>query len=223
MDFGGKELAKSMCVTRSVLTLSLLVLVQSGVWALDEVPSPVATTPHFALFSDFATNLNDALIVAGTARSDERAELFSDGSEAAACLAERPGSVRLGWDLAVDFYAQVIPPTSWMGRQQYLLRADLAAFDEDFDDRARRFMKSVEGVRMAAAAAYEACGWPAQDAENRRFLEPLMPRLAVHEAAITRRLVELYATPWSGLPVRVESSRRRCRSVRARFTHLRTS
>lgn len=164
----------------------------------------MAATPHFAFFSDFATNLNDALIVAGTARNDGRAELFSDDSEAAGCFAELPASLRTGWNLAVDFSAQVIAPTSWMGRQQYLIRADLAAFDEDFDDGARRFMKTSEGVRMAAAGAYEACGWPAQDADNRRFLETLKPRLSAHEAAIKEKLVHLYGTSWRGLPIRVD-------------------
>jgi hypothetical protein len=49
-----------------------------------------------------------------------------------------------------------------------------------------------------------ACAWLKQDAENRRWVERLLPRLELYEAAITGRLEELYQTPWHGLPIRVD-------------------
>jgi hypothetical protein len=165
---------------------------------------PVATTPHFAFYSDLPTNLNDALIVAGSTRNDGADELFADGGELEACFSELPKSARAGWDLAVDYYARVISPAGWMARQQYLLRADLAEFGEEPDERARRFLMIAEGFRLAATPAYTACAWPEQDAENRRWVERLLPQLELYESAITERLEELYQTPWHGLPIRVD-------------------
>ena len=112
--------------TRIVLALGMLLLSSNTALAEDGEQSLVETTPHFAFYSDFATNLNDALIAAGSARNDDAPELFHNGSEEESCFLDLPSSVRTGWDLAVDYYAKVISPNSWLGRQQYLLRADLA-------------------------------------------------------------------------------------------------
>jgi hypothetical protein len=182
----------------------ILLLASSLVGAGGGESAPVVTTPHFEFFSDFETNLNDALIVAGTKRKDDREELFSGEPETADCFSKLAPSARLGWDLAVDFYAEIVSPTSWMGRQQYSIRAELASFDEQPDTRVQSFLKTAEGLRLAAAAAYKTCGWPAQDADNRRWIEEVMPSLAAHEATITDRLVEVYGAQWRGLPIRVD-------------------
>jgi hypothetical protein len=190
--------------TRIVLALGMLLLSSNTALAEDGEQSLVETTPHFAFYSDFATNLNDALIAAGSARNDDAPELFHNGSEEESCFLDLPSSVRTGWDLAVDYYAKVISPNSWLGRQQYLLRADLAGFDQEFDAGARRFIEIAQGIRMAATPAYEACRWSLQDAENRRWIDELIPQLSAHESAIAGRLEQLYQTPWHDLPIRVD-------------------
>lgn len=170
-----------------------------------EDPGLVVTTSHFAFHSDFVTNLNDALIAVGTARNREAAELFHDGGAEEACFAELPPSARAGWNLAVDWYAEIVSPTSWLGRQQYVIRMHLVGLEEaPPDERTKRFLGIAEGFRMAAAPAYRACRWPAQDAENRRWIEHVNGRVAAHGAAIAPRLVEVYGRPWPGLPIRVD-------------------
>ena len=62
---------------------------------------PLATTPHFTFHSDFRINLNDALIVAGSARKEGKPELFESGEEAS-CFEGLAPSARAGWNLAVD-------------------------------------------------------------------------------------------------------------------------
>jgi hypothetical protein len=89
----------------------------------------VLTTPHFAFFSDYQTNLNDALVQAGIERKLERAELFESGTEET-CFAELPPSAQTGWNLAVDYYQQFISPAGFNERAQYLLRMNLAGFYE---------------------------------------------------------------------------------------------
>jgi hypothetical protein len=170
-----------------------------------EDPGLVATTSHFAFHSDFATNLNDALIAAGTARKRKAAELFHDGGAEEDCLAELPPSARAGWNLAVDWYAEIVASSSWMGRQQYVIRMHLAGLEEaPPDERTRSFLDVAEGFRLAAAPAYRACRWPAQDAENRRWIEYVTGRIAAHGAAIAPRLEEVYGRPWPVLPIRVD-------------------
>ena len=197
-------MVRDITCRRAVLAFGVLLLGTGTSLTADRTIGPVATTPHFAFYSDVATNLNDALIVAGAARSSGKPELFHSGSEEDACFAELPSSSREGWELAVDYYARVISPSSWLARQQYLIRMDLAGLNGDLDDRARRFIAIAAGFRMAATPAYEACHWSTPDTDNRRWIEMLLPQLERYESAITERLEKLYQTPWHGLPIRVD-------------------
>lgn len=164
----------------------------------------VATTPHFAFFSDLAVNLNDALVEAGRARDAGAAELFATGREAA-CFEALAPSLRAGWNRAVDYYAEIISPASWNARQQFLLRLDLAGVEGAIDDdRARQFVELAGAFRAAATPAYVACRWENRNAENRRWIEALGALLAAHEATIAARLEQLYAKPWDGMPIRVD-------------------
>jgi hypothetical protein len=161
-------------------------------------------TPHFAFHSDFETNLNDALVAAGVDRKFRRPELFHSGPEAA-CFEALPPSARAGWDGALDYYARIVSPGSFHERPQYVIRVQLAGFDEELGNAADRELASIAAAfRAAAAPAYRACRWPAQDEANRRFLESLRPRLAAYEDKVAARLTQLYQKPWSGLPIPVD-------------------
>lgn len=163
--------------------------------------TPVVTTPHFAFYSHFDTNLNDALIAAGAARKGGKPELFQSGSEKS-CFDRLPPSGRAAWDGAVNYYKEIISPTGSNDRQRYLLRVQLAGFEEDLKDAgARQFVEIARHLRAAAAPAYMACRWAAQDEKNRRWIERLMPQLAAHEQRIAPRLEELYHQRWSPLPI----------------------
>ncbi len=171
----------------------------------DASPDPlVTTTPHFALFSDFDTNLNDALIAAGVARNRGEPELFRADSDEASCFEVLSASARMGWNLAVDFYAEIVSPKSWMSRQQYVLRMQLGGFDEELDESSEGYRKIAKGMRTAATPAYRECRWSIQDSENRRWIDRLATRLAAYESKVTDRLTTLYQTPWRGLPIRVD-------------------
>lgn len=166
--------------------------------------APLQVTPHFAFFSDFATNLNDALIAAGVARNRHRPELFQSG-DGKTCFDALPASAKTAWNRAVDYYADIVSPADWDDRQQYLIRVDLCGFQEQIRDvSARQFVAIARGFRAAAGPAYEACRWPAQDAKNRRWIEKLKPQLDALEAKIARRLADLYQKPWGGLPIPVD-------------------
>src|SRR5215813_6519975 len=93
--------------------------------------APVVTTPRFVIYSDFDTNLNDALISAGLARKKKEPELFHSGAEAG-CFDKLPPSERAGWDGAVDYYARIISPAEWNAREQFLLRMQLVGFDAEW-------------------------------------------------------------------------------------------
>jgi hypothetical protein len=176
----------------------------------------VATTPHFAFYSDLATNLNDALIAAGDARRRGRAELFHSGDGEAAgaasiaaaeqqCFDALPAAERAGWERAVDYYAEIVAPSGNFGNEQLLLRSELAGLPGQASDAEdRRFVEIAGGFRTAASPAYEACRWAAQDGENRRWIDELLLRLAAHEETIASRLEHLYQTSWHGLPLTVD-------------------
>lgn len=165
---------------------------------------PVLTTPRFVFYSDFEPNLNDALIAAGLARKPGKPELFRSGAEVP-CFDRLPESARAAWDVAVDYYARIISPAGSNSHQQYLLRVQLARFDEELnDDGSREFVAIARSFRAAAAPAYRACRWTAQDERNRRWIEDLKPRLASYEQKIGPKLEELYRKKWTVLPVPVD-------------------
>ena len=199
---------RTMRTNKAGVLLGLGVLLSTPSASLGQAPerTPVVTTPHFAFYSDFDTNLNDALIAAGLARKGGKPQLFHSGAEdEVSCFGKLPPSVRAAWDRAVDYYAEIISPADWTDRQQYLLRVQLAGFTEELTDAGdRQFVEIARSFRAAATPAYQACRWAAQDEKNRRWIEELKPRLAADEQKIALRLEQLYQKPWGGLPIPVD-------------------
>lgn len=193
-------------ITRAAVTL--------GCWILLTIPNaslgqtaqriPVVATPHFAFYSDFDTNLNDALITAGLARKSKKPELFHSGPEAS-CFDQLRPSARVAWNGAVDYYAQIISPADWNARQQFLIRMQLVGFDaEEKTAEAAEFVEMARNFRAVATPAYKACRWTAQDAHNRRWIEELQPRLTADERKVATRLEQLYKKRWATLPILVD-------------------
>jgi hypothetical protein len=166
----------------------------------------VATTSHFAFYSDFATNLSDALITAGSARRSNKAELFHSGPEKA-CFDGLPVAVRVAWNRAVDYYAEIVSASQFTAHEQSLPRLELAGVVKKealTNVTERRVLEIVGGFRGAAAPAYDSCRWSAQEAANRRWIDGVLALLALHEKKLAQRLPELYGAPWAGLPLRVD-------------------
>ena len=185
------------------MRIALILVLAAATTALAE-RTPVATTPHFAFYSDFDTNLNDALIAAGLARKGGKDELFRVGAEVA-CFEKLPPSQRAAWNGAVSYYAEIISPNDFSSRQQFLLRMQLAGFPEELkDDAAREFAGIAGHFRAAATPAYRACRWAAQDEANRRWIDGAKALLAVHEEKVASRLERLYQKQWTGLPIVVD-------------------
>ncbi|HEX9943616.1 MAG TPA: hypothetical protein VGG03_16510 [Thermoanaerobaculia bacterium] len=187
-----------------------------GCWILLLLPSvslgqtaqrtPVVTTSHFAIYSDFDTNLNDALIAAGLARKKSKPELFHSGAEAP-CFDKLPPSARAAWDGAVDYYAQIISPVEWNARQQFLLRMQLVGFDAEWRAGGAtdtEFVEIARSFRAVATPAYKACRWTAQDEKNRRWIAELKQRLDADEERLASRLEQLYQKRWKTLPILVD-------------------
>jgi hypothetical protein len=189
-------------VIRIVLSAAIVSLSTSS--AGQESRTAVATTPHFALHSDFAFNLHDALLAAGAARRAKQPEHFQ-AEPHKACFDGLPAAERSAWDRAVDYYAEIIAPGDAFARNQMLPRLALLWRTSDFwSGDERRFLEIARAFREAAAPAYERCRWQAQDAVNRRWIETLVETLERHEDMIARRLNALYATSWEGLPIPVD-------------------
>src|ERR1700732_262980 len=162
---------------RAVLGLTMPPLAPRGSLAAALARTPVASTPHFAFYSDFETNLNDALINTGVARKLHRPELFHAGDEVA-CFEKLPSAVRAAWNRALDYYAEIISPGGWTDRGQYLIRVHLAGFDDEREDAAdRQLVDIAKSFRAAAAPAYRECRLAAQDEKNRRWTAALHARL----------------------------------------------
>jgi hypothetical protein len=166
--------------------------------------APVMVTPHFALYSDFEANLNDALIAEGDARHIGPPVQFHTGDEAS-CFGGLSASARAGWNDAAGYYAQSVSPGGSFGRPQMWIRAAIVGYDEVVDGpAAHEFVDRAREWRVAAAPAYRACRWTVQDAKNRRWIDALRPRLAADEATIASRLEALYQKRWGVLPIPVD-------------------
>jgi hypothetical protein len=192
------------CRAGVILGLGMLLSAASASLGQASERASVVTTPHFAFYSDFDTNLNDALIAAGVARKGDKPQLFHSGAEVS-CFDKLPPSVRAAWDRAVDYYTEIISPADWTDRQQFLLRVQLAGFNEELKEAGdRQFVEIARSFRAAATPAYKACRWAAQDEKNRRWIEELKSRLAADEQKIALRLEQLYQKRWDGLPIPVD-------------------
>lgn len=164
----------------------------------------VVTTPHFALHSDPAMNLFDALVTAGVQRNGERPELFQEGPEAE-CFAALPEVERAGWNRAVDLFAEAVSSQSFFSSARSTPRLFLAGvFTRPDEETERRRLEVVLGMHRAAEPAYRACRWPAQDRANRAWIEAVAERLAAHEEALAQRMTEVFQRPWAGIPLRVD-------------------
>jgi len=186
-----------------VVLAALLVLLPADGFAQPAQAPAVATTPHFAFFSDLAVNLNDALTAAGRARRAKSQELFDSGTEKA-CFDRLTAAERAGWARAVDYFAEIVTPFDVNAREQILFRIELMAGTEWATGDDRTFMTIARSMRAAAMPAYERCRWPAQDASNRRWIEHAIPLLNVHERTLGVQLPEIYGTPWHRLPYRID-------------------
>jgi hypothetical protein len=190
--------------TGVVLGLGMLLSAPAPSLGQAPVRTPVLTTPNFAFFSDFDTNLNDALIAAGLARKSGKPELFHSGDEEP-CFGNLPVSARAAWDRAVDYYKEVVSSSEWDDPPQYLIRVQLAGFDEELREAGdRQFVEIARSIRGAATPAYKACRWIVQDGKNRSWISELKPLLAAEEGKVAPRLEQLYGKRWGGLPIPVD-------------------
>ncbi|MGH9868990.1 MAG: hypothetical protein ACREAA_12595 [Candidatus Polarisedimenticolia bacterium] len=192
---------RKLCI---LLACGMLFLLPGAVPGQTAQRTPVVTTPHFAFYSDFDTNLNDALIAAGLARKKDKPELFHAGDEAS-CFEKLVPSARAAWEGAVAYYAQIISPSGWMARQQFLIRMHLVGFgDERPAERDVEFLEIARSFRAAAAPAYRACRWAMQDDKNRAWIADVQKKLGVDEERVAARVEQLYQKPWKVLPILVD-------------------
>lgn len=195
-----------MTGTRRAWAVCCTALLGSGALAQPDESSLVASTAHFAFHSDLATNLNDALTAAAAARRAKQPELFQQAPEQT-CFEQLPPAERAAWNRSVDYYLDVILPARYADTARLVMRLDLAGIAEDSDwsnDDDRRHARIGRAFRAAAASAYQRCRWAEQDARNRSWIDAAARLLEAHEDALGARLAELYATPWQGLPFRVD-------------------
>jgi len=194
-----------MIVRKAGIVFALCLLLSATSVCLAQSPqTPFASTPHFVFYSDFETNLNDALINVGVVRKFHKPQLFHDGDEVA-CFGKLPAFERSAWERAADYYAEVIAPTGTNSQQRYLLRAQLAGWDDAFkNEEDRQFVEIARALRAAAAPAYRACRWSAQDETNRKWVEAVKPQLAANEKKLASRLEQLYHAKWTSLPIPVD-------------------
>lgn len=190
--------------TPLVLALGALLSAPNASLGEERERAPIATTPHFAFYSDFATNLNDALIAAGDARRRGRQELFQSGPDKD-CFDALPVAERAAWERAVDYYAEIVAPSGNFGREQMLLRRELVEYEEETEKpEDQRFIGIARGFLDVAAPVYESCRWPTRNAKNRRWVDGLALRLAAHEESIAQRMQDLYQKSWPVQPIPVD-------------------
>jgi hypothetical protein len=166
----------------------------------------VLTTQHFAFHSDFAVNLNDALVMDFIASRDGRPGFFATGAEKA-CFDALPQTSRAGWTRATEFYrANRSTPA-----QLLLLRLELGGLVQRellSEGPSRQLLEAFATARRDADAAYRQCLWPSQDTTNRAWIDGLQPLLSAHETALGAQLPRLFQTSWNFLPFRVDVMRR---------------
>jgi len=110
---------------------------------------------------------------------------------------------REAWDRAVDDYLAA-RATRLQRLYERMVLAGLVRADSLADAANRDFLRQWTALLQAATPAYRQCRWPAQDALNRRWIEHVKTLLAMYEQTLGEQLPRLFASPWAGLPFRVD-------------------
>jgi hypothetical protein len=168
----------------------------------DEARRVAVETQWFAFHSDFAFNLYDAVLAAGTARAAHRGEAM-EGS-ASECFDGLSQEERSAWDEAVDYYATNVASTWDFSRERYVFRSHLAQLPIELDADDKRKLGLGLLFLEAAAPAYRACRWPAQDAANRAWIAALVPRLEAHGNTFVAAVEPLFGRAWRRWPISVD-------------------
>jgi hypothetical protein len=158
--------------------------------------SVVAATKLFEFHSDYLTNLDDAL--RWSAERDERAEELLG-----ACASELPEGARAGWASALATYRA--EAASLRGVDAVHARMQFARLENAIDGEVIPLTPGRRRALADASDAYRRCAWSASDALNRRWSAERVAGIKQLEAALEKRLVELYQTDWPALPVRVDA------------------
>lgn len=161
---------------------------------------PVQSSPHFVLYSHFGFNLYDELLAQGAAHLREGEAPRLDES----CFSELSREERSAWEAAVGYYAEALASTSTFSRERFVVRAHLAEIDLEMAADDRRDLDLALLFLRAAAPAYRACRWEAQDAANRRWIAAVLPLLEEHGAEVARRVTAAAEAEWRQLPIPVD-------------------
>jgi len=185
----------------ALLAVVLVAAVPAGAFAQSATGGPVLTTPHFAFYSDLPTNEHDTLIAAATARRSNRPDVFVAAEQA--CFKGLPAAEREAWDRAVADYVAGKSTRQQRIYERFAL-AGLVRADSVADAGDRDFLRQWTALLQAATPAYRQCRWPAQDALNRRWIAHVTTLLTTYEQTLGEQLPKLFASPWKGLPFRVD-------------------
>jgi hypothetical protein len=161
----------------------------------------ILLTPHFAFYSDLATNTHDALIAVAISRRAQQPSPFSASEQA--CFERLPARERDAWNRAVDDYVAGKSTNPQRLGERFVL-AKLTRVDEVSDAADRQFLQKWLPLLQAATPAYRRCRWPAQDRLNREWIARVKPLLATYEQSLGEELPRRFAKPWAGLPFRVD-------------------
>jgi hypothetical protein len=161
----------------------------------------ILVTPHFAFYSDLATNTHDALIAVATARRAQQPSPFSASEQA--CFERLPAREREAWNRAVDDYVAAKSTNLQRVFERFVL-AGFMRVDDASDAADRQFLQTWIPLREAATPAYRRCRWPTQDRLNREWIARVRPLLATYERSLGDELPRRFAKPWDGLPFRVD-------------------
>jgi hypothetical protein len=192
---------RQYCMKRHLLTALTVVSIAVPVLMQAQSSRAALTTPHFAFYSDLATNTHDALIAVATARRARQPDPFSASEQA--CFARLAPREREAWNRAIDDYAAA-NSTNPQRYYERMVLAGLIRAETVTDPADREFLRTWIALRDAATPAYRRCRWPAQDRMNRQWIARVKPLLADYEQNLGDQLPRLFATPWAGLPFRVD-------------------
>lgn len=176
--------------------------------------NPADAHAIFEFHSGFWINMHHFLYLQARIRNQQSTSRGNAAalSDAASAASATNSSSSPEWDAAVSYYAQHFASRDLLFDDIMVLINDRMAELEGCPDLSGRTSPACasgfrpEMIRLLEAAApfYRAHWWPAQDQQNREWVESEAELIRNLGGTLAEQLAEIYRTPWPKAPIRVD-------------------
>jgi hypothetical protein len=166
-----------------------------------------AAPAMFEFHSGFWINLHHFLYLEALSDRPRKSSLETVSTADAETLKSLSQEQLATWNAAVSYYvSSVIQHDLLFDKDLIAIKNQLADAEVSPDLANVDIPTALRAALLSAAPIYRQYWWKRHDAQNRQWIDRLMPLVSAHGETLMHSLVRIYDTPWPGHPVRVDAT-----------------